>query len=321
MEEYHQRLSNVLGTDTQLRNIKPADLHSPRGLQPEALSTDHKTDASAFENERINLSEFYKLPECGLKPLIAERNTTLGKLQAPSQRYLYELRIRSTMTSCMAKAAPAQKDVLTALVKRKHPALLHSWRKLLLDSEEIKQALFHTSSSLSTGEKHDFAIQSWGQLRSYDPKNVEENDEMTYPELTHLQNLEAQLKTISESKIPAKLRHSMVTLNHYLPQTTDFLEKHTSALDCQKTQDKTKLQYLNNVFKLFFIEKIQPLSSQMNQWHYKLQPIMADLYRDQSIDPYQQIVTQHFQSYQNNIKRHVRLWQSLYKTCGFSPGQ
>ena len=42
---------------------------------------------------KIKLFEFYDLKQCQLYTLIAERNTSLGKLQLPSRRYLYERKL------------------------------------------------------------------------------------------------------------------------------------------------------------------------------------------------------------------------------------
>lgn len=307
LDDYNQRLGNVLDTEN---NIEFITVIAPLGLKKNIVS---KADLTVRDSgdDTIKLREFYDLPACGIKPLIAERNTTLGKIQSPSQRYIYEVRLVTVLKGCLTNAAEADSVKLNKLLNLKQNDLINAWQTLLHHSSEISQAIVTPSSHFSDTENHDFAVQSWLQLSHFSPKSLatEESSEQ-------LAELEARLKTIQDFKTPAKLLNDSKLIMTYLPKITQFLHTETQGFTCQSPKEKQQTQYLKNVFHLFFVDKIQPLTAKMNKWSYKLIPALQRLEQPIFVDNgYSEFQAQ----YQHAIKEHVKFWQQLFKRCDISP--
>lgn len=309
MQEYAQRLSNVLDAEHQI--LFDADPVIAQLSSPPSKSR----QLNLQSDQKIKLRDFYNLPNCGIKPLIAERNTTMGKLQTPSQRYLYELRLTNVLNKCLAMAEPEDKDKLQAILILKQQDMQNAWRAFILTSKELQLATANKAVHFSQTENHDFAVLSWQQLAQYAP------DTTKYVGEKELGELESHLKTISDYKTPAKLFNDSFLLSVWLPQITDFLESQTNEFNCVSRKEKQKVEYLKNVFHLFFVEKIQPLTSNMNKWYYKLEPVLESLHHPliqiNSTDSF----PEQKKHYDDSLKQHVQFWQKLFKRCGVNPAR
>lgn len=310
LEDYSQRIGNVLEKEHQL------DLASFHGqINSNGASTAEVEDATFSSNQNIKLREFYNLPDCGIKPLIAERNTTMGKLQLPSQRYLYDLKLVNSLRKCLEIAKPEDQIRIQTILAGKQQDKRNSWRALITRSKEIRLATTSPSSHFDDNENHDFAILNWQQLLTYAPDKTEA--------LTEEQqgSLEQLLKTISDYKTPAKLNNDSGLIASVLPQVTNFLQSETSTFTCNTRKETQKVEYLRNVFHLFFIEKIQPLTSNMNKWYYKLEPVLEELKHPLITDSMENAFTQQKARYDESLKEHVQFWQQLFKRCNVSPSK
>ena len=90
MQDYQQRMATVLKKD------KPAFIVSNLPPYPSL-----KTLEGGVNETSIKLTEFYQLQHCHLATLIAERNTSLGKLQLPSIRFHYEKQLIQGLQECI----------------------------------------------------------------------------------------------------------------------------------------------------------------------------------------------------------------------------
>ena len=308
LEQYQSRLANVLDT-----SVPESIATSPFSTKTSVKTSEGPSQTRIESESKIKLNEFYQLPECGIKPLIAERNTTLGKLQTPSQRYIYETRLLNKLVKCRSDD-PEQQQLINKLTRLKNQHRRESWQKLLAQSTEIRTALTTGNAHFSKNDNHDFAVQSWLQLKALSPEALlnEQEDKL-------VSSLEGILKSISDSKTPARLSNTHELLAQRLPEITRFLRQHTDGFQCQNHKEKQQAEYLQNVFNLFFIEEIQPLGSKMNKWYYNLDPVLAELLQNEHYNT--QLVSHQtqFSQYQQAIKEHVIFWQQLFKRCNLSP--
>lgn len=290
-------------------------------VEPGSTALARKNDASLTDKERetINLREFYNLPDCGIKPIIAERNTTLGKIQSPSQRYLYEVRLMRALKNCFASVS-SQKDSLitnenltqlSEILALKQQDMSNAWTLFLRNSSELNTALSHQHSHLSDSDNHDFAIQSWILLSSYQPEQLIREDFSTTIE----DNFEQHLKNITDFRTPARLRNDFTLISNNLPQITDFLISETAGFTCTPRKEKQQVEYLKNIFHMFFVDKIQPMTTRMNKWFYKLEPVLNELDLKEAIIK----LNKQKQDYDSALMEHVQFWQQLFKRCGVSP--
>lgn len=305
LEDYQARMANVLAADT----VKTPSVSLAKF--PSLAEMNHQE-----AEQSIKLFEFYQLKHCALYTLVAERNTSLGRLQLPSTRYLYERKLLIALSDCIKQTSdPALKENLQQWYAIKKQNLGTSWASLMQFSSEIRRAFSSNFGSIN-GSKDDGLVQT-KQALEYLVK-ISENEQPSGTEL------EKHLKVLNNNFLPAKLWFSQLLLTEHLNKTTLWLTENTADLTCSQGSSKEKAEYLRNVFQLFFIEKIQPLAGQINHYHYQLSPIFEKIaqHPDLSFAYKQYIQTQDqqgFAKYQKAMQQHITFWQDFFKRCNFSP--
>jgi hypothetical protein len=311
-----QKLKQHLA-DYQLRMAKVLKLEPP-SIEPITLPNypHSNTLQQATSDNTIKLFEFYQLKHCELYTLIAERNTTLGRLQLPSTRYLYEKKLVLALNDCLQQTDDLKlQEKLQLWLNNKTEQMPTVWADLMQLSSELKTAL-SSNSGLITGNNQD-GIVLIKQAFDYLLKIEHET-------LVNSNQLEQHLKQLNNNPLPAKLWLSQLILTAHLEQSTVWLAQHQTKLNCDSAKSKQQMKYLSNVFQLFFIEKIQPIAGQLNHYHYRLSPIFNLLVNHPHLSPsyihYIQQQQQGFKLYQAAMLEHVQYWQGLFKRCNIVPG-
>lgn len=307
---YQSRMANVLDTPP-ITTISVTLRDFPR-----------KSELTlATPNIELKLKDFFQLQNCELATLVAERNTVLGKLQLPSTRFIYETQLLQKLAQCIEQTSnPDLKLKLQNWYKVKQAALPSAWADLLQKSSEIKTALASNKGFLQSDGNdgiNETVLALQYLLSAIDNKKVGSN------------KLETHLKNLAAFALPASLWRSQNLLSVNLSHTTQWLKQQSIDSLCTKQQyriNATKIEYLSNVFQRYFIEKIQPIASRLNSYHYRLQPIFEKIDKHPSLTPTfkQYISTQNqdnFQKYQEAMQEHVAYWQMLFKQCHIQPGK
>ena len=349
IDDYAARLSRVL--DTPL-----PDSFNDKITTPLPKLADSATLKQAIEGVNINLREFYALQDCELGTVVAERNTSLGKSQLPSQRLVYESKLLNVLKSCEAALTKENESnqrnaALTATIaswrEQKTQDYSKTWANLVQGSQELRLAL-NTPERLFSVENNKDALSSVNALyyinslsnkelllnnmyKHDDSSNTAPSD--TETEATNENNseriiesseLEQQLKIIRSARLPATLWHTQQTLTQNLSLLTNMLETELDAVSCPEGRASDKAKILRNVFYLFFIEEIQPVGSLVNQYHYKLTPLWKDWLAQPSLhEEFKRYIRQQsqdgFNQYSSAMKAHVNLWQGFLGRCNLSP--
>ena len=76
----------------------------------------------------------------------------------------------------------------------------------------------------------------------------------------------------------------------------------------------------------FFIEKIQPIASQINHYQYQLSPIFEIMTVHPKLSPsFKEYINNFdqngFKNYQIAMQQHIQFWQGLFKQCNIKPGK
>lgn len=345
IDDYAARLSRVL--DTPL-----PDSFNDKITTPLPKLADSATLKHAIEGVNINLREFYALQDCELGTVVAERNTSLGKSQLPSQRLVYESKLLNVLKSCEAALTKENESnqrnaALAATIaswrEQKTQDYSKTWANLVQGSQELRLAL-NTPERLFSVENNKDALSSVNALyyiNSLSNKELPLSDMYssntassdTETEATNENNsesiiesseLEQQLKIIRSARLPATLWHTQQTLTQNLSLLTDMLETELDAVSCPEGRASDKAKILRNVFYLFFIEEIQPVGSLVNQYHYKLAPLWEDWLAQPSLhEEFKRYIRQQsqdgFNQYSSVMKAHVNLWQGFLGRCNLSP--
>ena len=345
IDDYAARLSRVL--DTPL-----PDSFNDKITTPLPKLADSATLKHAIEGVNINLREFYALQDCELGTVVAERNTSLGKSQLPSQRLVYESKLLNVLKSCEAALTKENESnqrnaALAATIaswrEQKTQDYSKTWANLVQGSQELRLAL-NTPERLFSVENNRDALSSINALyyiNSLSNKELllsdmyssntassdtetEATNENNSESIIESSELEQQLKIIRSARLPATLWHTQQTLTQNLSLLTNMLETELDAVSCPEGRASDKAKILRNVFYLFFIEEIQPVGSLVNQYHYKLAPLWEDWLAQPSLhEEFKRYIRQQsqdgFNQYSSAMKAHVNLWQGFLGRCNLSP--
>ena len=345
IDDYAARLSRVL--DTPL-----PDSFNDKITTPLPKLADSATLKHAIEGVNINLREFYALQDCELGTVVAERNTSLGKSQLPSQRLVYESKLLNVLKSCEAALTKENESnqrnaTLAATIaswrEQKTQNYSKTWANLVQGSQELRLAL-NTPERLFSVENNKDALSSVNALyyiNSLSNKGLllsdmyssntassdtetEATNENNSESIIESSELEQQLKIIRSARLPATLWHTQQTLTQNLSLLTNMLETELDAVSCPEGRASDKAKILRNVFYLFFIEEIQPVGSLVNQYHYKLAPLWEDWLAQPSLhEEFKRYIRQQsqdgFNQYSSVMKAHVNLWQGFLGRCNLSP--
>ncbi len=319
IEDYAQRLSRVI--DTPLPDTFNNNITTPLPKLADSTTLKH-----TIEGVSINLREFYALQDCELGTVVAERNTSLGKSQMPSQRLVYESKLLTVLKSC--EAALSEEDetnknnaALAATIalwrEQKTQDYTKTWANLIQGSQELRLAL-NTPERLMSVEHNKDALSSVNALYYIDSLHIQNQTPIDSSEL------EQQLQIIRSARLPATLWHTQQTLTQNLSLLTDMLATELDTVSCPEGRASDKAKILRNVFYLFFIEEIQPVGSLVNQYHYKLAPLWEDWLEQPSLhEEFKRYIRQQsqdgFDKYTRAMKAHVNLWQDFLGRCNLSP--
>ena len=345
IDDYAARLSRVL--DTPL-----PDSFNDKITTPLPKLADSATLKHAIEGVNINLREFYALQDCELGTVVAERNTSLGKSQLPSQRLVYESKLLNVLKSCEAALTKENESnqrnaALAATIaswrEQKTQDYSKTWANLVQGSQELRLAL-NTPERLFSVENNKDALSSVNALyyinnlsnkelllsdvyssnTASSDTETEATNENNSEKIIESSELEQQLKIIRSARLPATLWHTQQTLTQNLSLLTNMLETELDAVSCPEGRASDKAKILRNVFYLFFIEEIQPVGSLVNQYHYKLAPLWEDWLAQPSLhEEFKRYIRQQsqdgFNQYSSVMKAHVNLWQGFLGRCNLSP--
>ncbi|MCP3703582.1 MAG: DUF3080 domain-containing protein [Alteromonas sp.] len=345
IDDYAARLSRVL--DTPL-----PDSFNDKITTPLPKLADSATIKHAIEGVNINLREFYALQDCELGTVVAERNTSLGKSQLPSQRLVYESKLLTVLKSCEAaltkenesnKRNAALAATIASWREQKTQDYSKTWANLVQGSQELRLAL-NTPERLFSVENNKDALSSVNALyyinnlsnkelllsdvyssnTASSDTETEATNENNSEKIIESSELEQQLKIIRSARLPATLWHTQQTLTQNLSLLTNMLETELDAVSCPEGRASDKAKILRNVFYLFFIEEIQPVGSLVNQYHYKLAPLWEDWLAQPSLhEEFKRYIRQQsqdgFNQYSSVMKAHVNLWQGFLGRCNLSP--
>jgi hypothetical protein len=307
LQEYQQRMANVLNLESQDRLTISLTPYQPlRELKQDIPAT------------TIKLFEFYKLQHCELYSLVAERNTSLGNLQLPSIRYIYERQLLDAFQQCLMDTTDTKlREKLQIWQQTKAQQLPMVWADLIQLSSELKQG-FSANVGLVEGNQKDGLSQSKAALNYL--LHINQNKQISSAEL------EQHLQYLMNNPLPAKLWLSQLTLTKHLNQATEWLLQYAVNLQCSGNGSNKTVEYLSNVFQQFFIEKIQPIASQINHYQYQLNPIFEEMLAHPNLSPkFKHYINmsnqQGFENYQIAMQLHIQFWQDLFKRCNIKPGK
>lgn len=262
----------------------------------------------------INLRELFALQDCYVATLIAQRNTALGKVQLPSVRFAYEVKLIGGLQECLQNVDIEQQQLISQWLQQKQNNLPLVWADMLQNSQEIKrtfsgntQLFNHVSDEkLQVYQQHlDYFI----QLNSSDVINVS----------SKLGDLEANLNALRKMPLSSQLWRTQNQIEIWLTNINTQLNTVFNELECNTEQSRQQINRLKAIYQLHFINGIKPITEDVNDAIEHLMPsfktlqethVLANAFRHFLL----QRETEHL-NYKKAVKRHDFLWQTLFKKC------
>ncbi len=197
---------------------------------------------STISQTTINFSEFNDLNKCGAATLIAQRNTALGKVQLPSQRFIYEVKLLESLQECRQHFTDqALLKRVDQLIDIKQSNLSGVWSNLLLLSEETK--LQFASNQVDFIEMDSTQVNLVVEALNY---------------LNHLQfasnnteELEAQLNTLRQYPLLAAGWRMQVKSQFLLSKMNESVSEVLKKSTCGSAPIEVINQYRNNLAPSF----------------------------------------------------------------------
>ncbi|CAM3492777.1 DUF3080 family protein [Halomonas lysinitropha] len=212
---YQQRLAETLGVE------------APERASPDNIGAFPEQDERLFgiAETREGLLDIFALRECHIANLVAGRNNQLGKVAAPSQRWLYELKLWRRLSGCWNGDVPDtlsddSRERLVHLTRTKTDRLPQvSWNALFASEEWVKN-FSRASSPLSPDDLDEVEPRS-AALSYLREATLHQFDRSWVPDSS---TLEGHLKTLQERPLSAELLRTLLLAEQRLAEASTLIE-------------------------------------------------------------------------------------------------
>ncbi|MFC3282464.1 DUF3080 family protein [Litchfieldella rifensis] len=317
--DYQQRLAEVL------------EVERPEPENPANIGVFPDQEERLFEipEVREGLLDIYALRECQITSLVARRNNQLGRVAAPSQRWLYELELWRRLYDCWHSEVPeslaeSDRERLRRLTETKTEQLPRASWNALFGSSEWVGSFSRVSSPLAPGEEISLSksLDALNYLRlgaqhQYDPDWQADSS-----------ILEGHLQTLQREPLTARILRSLMLTRLRLEEANTILD---TALDssgaCHPENGTVAIDRLQEIFQRQFNAEIRPYLNELTHtaraWleaidalleaHEVSRPAIDDYRRDWlSLDNPEAP----WLRFQRARQGHEERWQRLKRTCG-----
>ncbi|MCC5827442.1 DUF3080 family protein [Alkalimonas sp.] len=264
---------------------------------------------------RLDLLDAWASRQCGLDALIAERNSSLGRVQSHSLRLNYELRLLRQLEYCLQQdsiSSPLQQQ-LADILHSKQNSIELSFFNMLHAEQTLRQQLHGKSQLLPiAGQEALFetqaALQQLNQLQSA----IASQDWQAAAAI----DIESALGVLHRFDTLAVLQYSQRYLSGWLTSLNQALLALEPATFCPQQRPSEQLSILTTVFLKFFAEELQPYFNQHQRHMQALWPELQQLYQQSPLLP---VLEQRYAGsaahLQQEILVHIGWWQHLNTEC------
>jgi len=303
LHDYQQRLNRVLQLDSD--DIK---------LLPAAPLPGKNTLMAPLPELRLDLLDAFATRQCGLDQLIAERNSSMGRVFSASKRLHYELKVLNVLQHCVAKSwdEPLQSQLAT-FYQQKQQSIHSAFSNMLLTDDTLRRRWHSSDTMLKPGDnsgfneslaalqlllnlQHAIQQQDWSAASSIDPEQA--------------------LATLYQHDFLSRLQYSLrYSSSWFLAVNPALLSIEPSSL-CVRSSNTEQLTILTTVFRKFFIAEVQAYLAELNRYQQQSWPLIAQLYQDTALMP---VLEQRYQLQAEQLQQlllaHVGWYQQLNRSC------
>lgn len=309
-EDYQQRIVSVQGSVAVAAPLmRVIELPDKRELHKEIPRT------------TLGLVDSYQLRKCGLFGLIAERNSVLGKVQDQFRNFDYQTQLIDGLEQCLASNLLEEqlKNDLQVILDTKYRYLNDYFSNLILTSDAMRaqlsghQWLERSKASMAVQVKSSFEVLD--ETARYILEASSTQGTLTPPPL-----ITPYQEVLEKNNFVGRLAFSLKNSSDWLNVTTKQLIRYDANIVCGKNRDKTKFNYLINVFNNVFAASIQPYLSYLDSEYHTIaqHTVFISTVLEQQTRQKTDLYDIHLihDEFSLAIKQHVNYWKSLFKRCG-----
>ena len=327
LERYAERVASSLDQDARL------DLSQPPDIRPLPR---RRTRLLATEEVRQGLLEVLNLHHCKLLPLIAQRNSSLGRVMLPSQQLIYEVKLYQGLRTCQQHLADSPLDAdeiiqireIWAIKQRNFPIVV--WNALYA-SEEMERNFSLAEPALPLRGEDGFsgtmdALQHFTQLAALAYNQAE------WPLPEFLDRLEDDYQALYNNRYGSRCQRSFFHPTRTLDHTAQLIERRLQQRPlCFRQQTNPQANILNSVFHKYYAGEVQPYLSKLDRqgqrWLSEQATLLAHFapLLPRTMQDYQQQVLSltHpdalWPRYLTARNRHTQAWQQILMQCNLMP--
>ncbi|MCV6590872.1 MAG: DUF3080 domain-containing protein [Marinobacterium sp.] len=323
LEDYLYRLGNASQTDIDqdLNTLPPVMAYPPR-----------RQRLAPVTELREGLLDTLNLGACNLLPLVAERNSSLGRVMPVSQTLMYELRFYSRLHDCRLRPEIISNnelhEQLEEIFRVKQRNLSAVVWNAIYNSKEMEAAFALGATPLSPDEQSTLTpvLQSLQRLAQL---NTLSRQAPPWQPPAYLASLESDYEVLHRNHFGAQWLSSIRLLTETLQRAAQALETRLNGRAlCPQGRPTPQAKILHNVFQKYYAGQVQPYMATIHrsgaQWLQQHEQLLAALIERQRLASYEAAVLSRegalWQSYIRARDRHTQAWQTQLRQCGLMPG-
>lgn len=325
MQTYINRVANVLDETYQWQQPEPIPSLPHQRLRLQTIPD---------LNE--GLIDVLDLARCNLLPLVASRNSSLGKLAQPSQRLVYEIRFFQQISSCLPiitkdpSVEAEVKERIDNIYRIKKDNLPYIFWNALYTGQEIEASLAMNQAALPLLQTDYSATLNALDSLSFITLSTLQDNIAANP--STLSEIELYYEAIYRQPLGAPLLKSLVLLEATMNTVSELINTRLARRPmCFPSMQNPKANILKNVFIEYYARQIQPYMAYVHrigeQWFSTHTKTLALLPIPIEVTPYAKQVfmqnskTSIWERYVNARNQHTQAWQKILKQCNLMPSQ
>jgi hypothetical protein len=298
LSDYQARLQRVLPA------VKLAETLTKEPLQ--SLPDVH-TLTLPIPGATIDLTDMLALDVCDLETLIAERNSSLGKVQTDAGQLHYELRLLHKLGLCLSSPALHQEldtellSKLQQIYQLKQQHIPDVFSNLLSRDATLRQQLAGSQRGVAADQGgHAETLQALHQLNKL-RQLILQGDYQAASKI----DISHALGALHQTQLLADLQHSLRLSLQFFLQLNAVLAKLSQSELCQADRN-----IRDNLLTQIFIGRVQAELARLDGMASELGAALLQLYQQH---PMQRTVQQRLQApqllLQQQLRQHVAFWQ------------
>ncbi len=298
---------------TRIANVQQAERLSNPQMLSQTLP-DKRNIELTITPRTLGLLDSYELRKCQLFQLIAQRNSSLGRVQDEFRGFDYEIQLLNGIEHCLQinSLSESVSTQLKTIAELKGEDLHKHWYNLLYTSVAMRAQLTSHSWLANNIELSELTQ----ALKTFTTVHQRLVLEQSLPDTT----ITPYQEVLEKQRILGSLKFSLDNATRWLKTTTRQLQDNDSAILCGPNQDRTRLHYLQNVFNRYYIQQIQPALTRIDSVYLQLEEFLIIFESNDNMKSHFTVQDSH-QQFRDALALHVHYWQQLFQRCSVSVGR